>query len=111
VRVTDGVQLAARPRFLPTTGSPRLGTMSRGVEFFKRTVRAVGIAATDSRIPRPLRWIAALGLAPIPGPFDEVLLLMVAVPLVMFYRRPLHEAWQHGLDGGRSAGRRHAPPG
>jgi hypothetical protein len=85
--------------------------MSRGVEFFKRTVRAVGIAATDSRIPRPLRWIAALGLAPIPGPFDEVLLLMVAVPLVMFYRRPLHEAWQHGLDGGRSAGRRHAPPG
>jgi hypothetical protein len=56
-------------------------------------MRAVRIAATDPRIPRPLRWLAALGLAPIPGPFDEVLLLIVAVPLVLFYRGPLSEAW------------------
>jgi hypothetical protein len=60
----------------------------------KRTFRAIRIAATDSRIPKPLRWLAALGLAPVPGPFDEVLLSIVAVPLVLFYRRSLLEAWR-----------------
>jgi hypothetical protein len=71
--------------------------VSRGVEFFKRTLRAIRIAAADSRIPRPLRWLAALGLAPVPGPIDEVVLLMVAVPLGLFYRTPLVEAW-HQAD-------------
>ena len=60
----------------------------------KRTLRAVKIAATDRRIPRPLRGLAALGLAPIPGPFDEALLLIVAIPLVLFYREPLADAWR-----------------
>jgi hypothetical protein len=57
-------------------------------------IRAVRIAAQDRRIPRPLRWLAAFGLLPIPGPFDEAVLLIVAVPLALFYRRPLVEAWQ-----------------
>jgi hypothetical protein len=61
--------------------------------FFRRVIRAVRIAATDSRIPKPLRGLAAVGLLPIPGPFDEALLLLVALPLVVFYRRPLAEAW------------------
>jgi hypothetical protein len=65
----------------------------KGVTFLKRTVRAVRIAATDRRIPKPLRLLAALGLAPIPGPFDEALLLIVAIPLALFYREPLAEAW------------------
>ena len=60
----------------------------------KRTVRAVRIAATDKRIPRPLRWLAALGLAPVPGPFDEALLLIVGVPLALFYRKALADAWR-----------------
>ncbi len=68
--------------------------MQRTVAFLKRTVRAVRLAATDDRIPRLLRWLAALGLAPIPGPFDEMLLLIVAIPLGLFYRQPLAEAWQ-----------------
>jgi hypothetical protein len=62
--------------------------------FLRRTVRAVRIAATDKRIPRPLRWLAALGLAPIPGPLDEALLLIVAIPLALFYRGPLTDAWR-----------------
>jgi len=63
-----------------------------------RTVRAVRIAAGDKRIPRPLRWLAALGLLPIPGPFDEIILLLVAVPLAVFYRRPLAEAWKKAAE-------------
>jgi hypothetical protein len=61
--------------------------------FLMRTIRAVKLAATDKRIPRPLRFLAALGLAPIPGPFDEALLLIIAIPLALFYRQPLADAW------------------
>jgi hypothetical protein len=60
----------------------------------RRLIRAVRIASRDPRIPRGLRWLAALGLLPIPGPIDEAILLIVAVPLALFYRRPLSEAWQ-----------------
>jgi hypothetical protein len=67
--------------------------MRSALRLGKHTLRAVRIAATDTRIPKPLRWLAALGLAPIPGPFDEALLLLVAVPLAAFYRKPLAEAW------------------
>jgi hypothetical protein len=68
--------------------------VERARNFLGRTVRAVRIAATDKRIPRPLRWLAALGLAPIPGPLDEALLLIVAIPLGLFYRGPLADAWR-----------------
>jgi hypothetical protein len=62
--------------------------------FLRRLIRATRIVATDTRIPRPLRWFAALGLLPIPGPFDEAILVLVAIPLALFYRGPLHEAWR-----------------
>jgi len=77
----------------------------------KRFLRAIRIAATDKRIPRPLRLLAGLGLAPIPGPFDEALLIIVAIPLALFYRRPLAEAWKEaGPDayGARQASALHA---
>lgn len=77
--------------------------MQAVLAFSRRSLRAVRIAATDDRIPRPLRWLAALGLLPIPGPFDEVLLVVVAVPLGLFYRRPLLEAW--GRAGERDRAR------
>jgi hypothetical protein len=72
--------------------------MQAVLSFFRHTLGAVRIAATDKRIPRPLRWLAALGLLPIPGPFDEALLILVAVPLALFYRRPLAEAWAGAGD-------------
>jgi hypothetical protein len=63
----------------------------------------VRILARDGRIPRPLRGLAAFGALPIPGPFDEAVLLVVGVLLWLFYRDCLREAWS-SLD---AAGPRH----
>ena len=63
--------------------------------FLARTIRAVKIVVRDGRIPRPIRWGGALGLAPVPGPFDECVLLLVGGVLWLFYRDQLREAWQH----------------
>jgi hypothetical protein len=51
------------------------------------------LMASDDRMTRPLRWGITLGLLPIPGPFDEAILLVVALPLLAFYRAPLRDAW------------------
>ena len=74
-----------------------LRVLHRIPRFLGRTVRAVGIIARDGRIPRPLRALAALALLPIPGPFDEAVLLLLALPLFVFYRRSLKDAWQQSL--------------
>jgi hypothetical protein len=81
----DGLCLRCRPC------RARLAGMGA---WFKRVLRAARFAATDKRIPRTLRWFAAFGLLPIPGPFDELVLLLAVVPLALFYRGPLLEAWQ-----------------
>jgi hypothetical protein len=59
----------------------------------KRTVRAVRLLARDGGLPRWLRGLAAVGLAPIPGPVDEVVLLVVAAILWLGYRDRLRAAW------------------
>jgi hypothetical protein len=85
--------------------------MSKIGGFVKRLIRAVRIASRDTRIPRSLRGLAALGLLPIPGPFDEAILLIVAIPLALFYRGPLGEAWQAaGAASGRNPSPRRTPP-
>jgi hypothetical protein len=61
--------------------------------FIARTIRAITLLARDGRIPRPLRWIAGLGLMPIPGPVDEAILVLIAPIFLIFYRQPLREAW------------------
>ena len=58
-----------------------------------RSLRAVRHLARDGRIPKPLRWLAAFGLLPIPGPVDEAVLLLLAAILAVFYRRSMREAW------------------
>jgi hypothetical protein len=35
-----------------------------------------------------------LGLLPVPGPFDEIVLFLVAAVLFVFYRDVLREAWR-----------------
>ena len=59
----------------------------------RRLIRAVKILALDGRIPRPLRGLAAFGVLPIPGPFDEFVLLIVGALLWLFYRDSLRDAW------------------
>ena len=59
----------------------------------RRLLRAVRLLARDGRIPRPLRGLAAFGLLPIPGPVDELALVVVGAALWLFYRRTLREAW------------------
>jgi hypothetical protein len=67
----------------------------------KRTAGAVRIVIGHGGIPRPIRWLAALGLAPIPGPFDESVLLLVALILFVFYRQELPQAWRDAASDDR----------
>jgi hypothetical protein len=60
----------------------------------KRLIRAVRLLVRDGELPRWLRGLAAIGLAPIPGPFDEVVLLVVAAILWLGYRERLRVAWR-----------------
>ncbi len=62
--------------------------------FVARVLRAVKIVVRDGRIPRPIRWGGAVGLLPIPGPFDEAVLLLVGGVLWLFYRDQLYDAWR-----------------
>jgi hypothetical protein len=62
--------------------------------FTARLVRASRMVARDRRIPRPLRWLAGFALLPVPGPLDEIVLVLVAIPVFAFYRGPLADAWR-----------------
>ena len=62
--------------------------------FATRSIRATKLIVRDARIPRPLRWLAGLALLPVPGPFDEAVLLLIAPVLFLFYRDPMRDAWQ-----------------
>ena len=73
----------------------RMRTTAR---FVSRSIRAVRVLATDGRIPRPLRWLVVIGVMPIPGPFDEAVLAIAAVPLFAFYRPLLREAWSQASE-------------
>jgi len=59
----------------------------------RRAIRAARLLARDGRVPRPLRWLAVVGLLPIPGPVDEAVLLVAAGLLWAFYRDELAAAW------------------
>jgi hypothetical protein len=62
-------------------------------ELILRTVRAMRLLARDDRIPTPLRWLAGIGLLPIPGPFDEAVLVLIAPVFLLLYRDPMRQAW------------------
>jgi hypothetical protein len=61
----------------------------------RRIARAVRLLARDGGLPGWLRGLAAVGLAPIPGPVDELVLLVVAAVLWLGYRDRLRAAWRN----------------
>jgi hypothetical protein len=69
------------------------------MRFLRRTVAAVRVLARDGGVPRWLRGLVAVGLLPIPGPFDEAILLVAAAVLWLGYRDRLRAAWREA--GGR----------
>jgi hypothetical protein len=62
--------------------------------FVARTARTVRALVRDGGLPRWLRGLALVGLAPVPGPFDELVLLLVAAILWLGYRERLRAAWE-----------------
>ena len=81
-----------RRSVLPATRPPRLAR--HPALLIRRALRAVRILARDGGLPRWLRGLAAVGIAPIPGPFDEAVLLVVAAILWLGYRDRLRAAWR-----------------
>jgi hypothetical protein len=76
----------------------------RGIgAFAARTLRALTLLARDSRVPKPLRWVAGIGLLPIPGPVDEAVLLLVAPIFAIFYRGPMRDAWARASPANQAA--------
>jgi hypothetical protein len=65
----------------------------------RRVLRATRLVLRDHRIPRPLRWLAAIALMPIPGPVDEAALLVLTPILLVFHRGPMREAWRAAARG------------
>jgi hypothetical protein len=65
--------------------------------FVARTIKAMKLLGRDTRVPKPVRWIAAIGLLPIPGPVDEAVLLLIAPVFLIFYREPMRDAWQQAF--------------
>lgn len=65
--------------------------------FLMRLIRAMKTLARDDRIPKPLRWVAGIALLPIPGPVDEIVLVLIA-PAFLLYRKPLREAWSGAVE-------------
>jgi hypothetical protein len=73
--------------------SPILHRVIHPLDSLRRIARAVRLVIRDGGLPRWLRGLAAVGVAPIPGPFDEIVLLIVAAILWLGYRDRLRAAW------------------
>lgn len=71
--------------------------------FVTRTIGTAKILVRDRSIPRPLRWGGAVGLLPVPGPLDEVVLVVVGGVLWLFYRDRFRRAWLQAETAGRRA--------
>jgi hypothetical protein len=64
-----------------------------------RLFRALRLVLKDQRIPRPIRWLGGIALLPIPGPVDELVLIML-LPVLVIYRGPMSDAWRRAGEAG-----------
>lgn len=72
--------------------------IGRAVFLLGVAVAAGRVLVCDQRIPRPVRWgLAATAVCwAIPGPFDELAILVLFGLVAVFWREPLREAWAAG---------------
>jgi hypothetical protein len=65
----------------------------------RRHLRVVRKLARDPAIPRWLRLALLFGLLPIPGPVDDVVVIVVALVIVTFYRHRVrhHYAYEAAM--------------
>ena len=61
----------------------------------KRIIKTVKILAIEDKLPKWLRGMGLFGIAPVPGPFDEIVLMFVAIIVAAFYREVFKEAWNN----------------
>jgi len=86
--------MAARASSNEQVTSPIAHRVIHPLGSLRRVARAVRLVLRDGGLPRWLRALAAVGVAPIPGPFDEIVLLLVAAILWLGYRDRLRAAWR-----------------
>lgn len=73
----------------------------------KRCARSKHSPAMDAFRDR-FRGLAGLAVLPVPGPFDEAILPLVAALLFAFYRDAMRDAWR-GTESERIADRNVVP--
>lgn len=86
--------MAARRSSDERAASPTANRVIHPLHSLRRIARAVRLVLREGGLPRWLRALAAVGVAPIPGPFDEIVLLVVAAILWLGYRDRLRKAWR-----------------
>jgi hypothetical protein len=59
-----------------------------------RLLRLLKSLAKDPRIPRPVRWLIVVGLLPVPGPFDEIVLALAVLVLVVTRPEVARTLWR-----------------
>ena len=60
-----------------------------------RHLRVARRLARDPAIPRPLRWLLLFGLLPIPGPVDDIVVVIVAAVIILRYRHRVAHHYAH----------------
>jgi hypothetical protein len=63
----------------------------------ERLLEVVKLLARDPRIPRPVRALIIVGLLPIPGPFDEVVLVGSVVLLLVIRPGLIRALWRESV--------------
>lgn len=66
--------------------------LARFAAWCRRVLRIAKALWRDDALPRPVRWLLVVGLLPIPGPFDEVMVLIALGVVWCFYRPALRRA-------------------
>jgi len=60
----------------------------------KRLLKLVKLLARDPRVPRPVRALIVVGLLPVPGPFDEIVLAGAVMVLLVIRPDLIRTLWR-----------------